>query len=196
MRIYALWLIAALALAGCLNPALQEKITPLEEAVRKNPEDAQVHYELGKVWLEGKYYQKAIANLEQSLKLNPDNPDGYVLLGIAYSGIGRYDLTIKTLQREEFSKNPETHFALGSAHMGRGDYQAGKLLLKNAISMKPELARVYYASTGEEAGDDFPPLSPMEKAMAEVLEDILEEIRAEILEDIREDIRESMLLRN
>jgi len=195
MKIFGLLLFVVLALAGCLNPAYQAKITPLEEALRKNPEDAQAHYQLGKVWLEGKFYDKAIVHLEQALKLNPDNLEGYVLLGIAYSGIGRYDLTIKTLQREEFSKNPESHFALGSAHMGRGDYKTGKLLLKNAVSMKPELARIYYASTGEEAGNDSLPLSALEKAMAEVLEDILENTNEEILEDIREDIRESILLR-
>ena len=195
MKLFGSLLFVALALTGCLDQAYQAKITPLDEAVRENPEDAKAHYELGKIWLEGKFYRKAIVHLEQSLRLNRDNPEGFLLLGIAYSGIGRYDLTIKALQREEFSKNPESHFALGSAHMGRGDYETGKRLLKNALSMKPELARVYYASMGEEEGKNSPPLSVLEKAMAEILDEILENTKEEILEDIRGDIRESIRMR-
>ena len=187
-------LVLIISLTGCVDVALQSKIAPLDKAVRENPSDAQAHLELGKAWLEAKRYAEAITHLERAAKLDPKDIAASVLLATAYTGNGNYGQAIEILRRPELSSHPETSFALASAYMGQGNFVGGKERLKEALAGKPELSRVYYTSIGENASADSPPLSALEKAMAEVLEEIMERTRKEILEDIREDIRESILL--
>ena len=180
--------------AGCAGSAPNSKKTPVDKAVIENPQDANERYELGKISFAEGHYAEAIEHLEQSIQLNPTNLDVYALLVTAHNRMGNYRRVIEILRRPELANHPENGFALGVANMGQGNVVGGKERLIQAIADKPELARVYYSAIGEQAPADSPPLSAMERAMAETLDQILEDIHREILEDIREDIRESILL--
>lgn len=194
MKILGPFMVLIIALSGCVDSALQSKITPLDKALSENPQDAQAHYELGKIWLEAKRYAKAVEHLERAVQLNPGNIDAYVPLATAYTGMKNYGRAVEILRRPELAKHPETSFALGSAHIGQGNFVSGKERLIEALAGKPELSRVLNAALGDQAAADSPPLSAMEKAMAEVLDRIMEEAREELLENIREDIRESIIM--
>lgn len=194
MKILGPFIVLFIALTGCVDSALQSKITPLDKTLRENPRDAQAHYELGIIWLEAKRYAKAVEHLEQAVQLNPGYIDAYVPLATAYTGMGNYGKAVDTLRKPALASHPETSFALGSAHLGQGNLVSGKERLKEALAGKPELSRVLNAALGDKAAADSPQLSPMEQAMAEVLDKIMEETREELLEDIREDIRESILM--
>ncbi len=183
-----------LSFAGCAGSAPDLKKTQVDNAVKENPQDANAHHELGKISFAEGRYAKAIEHLEQSVELDPTNMEVYALLVAAHNRMGNYGRVIEILRRPELSNHPETRFSLGIANIGQGNVVGGKESLIKAIADKPELARVFYTAIGENAPADSPPLSAMEKAMADVLDRIMEDMRREILEDIREDIRESVLL--
>ena len=148
-----------LILTGCASSALDSKIN--QHAIKENPQDAQAHYELGKILFEEGRYDKAIEHLEQSIQPNPTNLDVYALLVAAHNKLGNYEKVIEILRRPELSNHPETGFSLGIATMGQGNLVGGKERLIKAIADKPELAHVYYKAAGEKAPADSPPLSAM-----------------------------------
>jgi tetratricopeptide (TPR) repeat protein len=61
-----------------------EAINTLQAAARSLPDDASVHYWLGRCYYELKNYQQALAQDEQAVKLAPNNSEYLLWLGRAY----------------------------------------------------------------------------------------------------------------
>ena len=54
------------------------------EAVRKNPDDAGAHCNLGDAYHELGKYKEAIESLKQAIRIDPDNAKAHNNLGVAY----------------------------------------------------------------------------------------------------------------
>jgi len=59
---------------------LEEK----KEKVRKNPDDAKAHYNLGLAYSNSGMNKEAIASFKQAIRINPDDASAHYNLGIAY----------------------------------------------------------------------------------------------------------------
>jgi len=78
-----------------------EAIELLADVVKKKPNDAEAHYELGKALLENGDLKPAIARLENAVSLQPEEPFAYYQLSLAYRRDGRNDDAESTLRKYE-----------------------------------------------------------------------------------------------
>jgi tetratricopeptide (TPR) repeat protein len=74
-----------------LAPAIQvasyadeKRLEDAKEEVRKNPDDAEVHYNLGYAYGESGRYQEAIESYKQAIRIDPDHAEAHNNLGNAY----------------------------------------------------------------------------------------------------------------
>ena len=61
------------------------EIEDAREAVRKNPDDAEAHYNLGIAYGESSKWKEEIEAYKQAIKIDPDYADAHYNLGIAYA---------------------------------------------------------------------------------------------------------------
>ena len=63
------------------------EIEDAKEEVRKNPDDAKAHNNLGNVYVKSVMYKEAIESYKQALRIDPDHADAHFGLGVCYIGI-------------------------------------------------------------------------------------------------------------
>jgi Flp pilus assembly protein TadD len=69
----------------------------LQELVRRAPDDASAHHDLGTAYLQGGDFSKSIASLRESLRLRPDNAQTLLNLAFALKENGQRDEARATL---------------------------------------------------------------------------------------------------
>ncbi len=74
-------------------------LEPLEAALRRHPDAARAHLELGCVLLELDRVEQAAAHLERAVALDPSAARGHLLLGKAYQRLGKTELARKELDQ-------------------------------------------------------------------------------------------------
>jgi tetratricopeptide (TPR) repeat protein len=91
--------------------ANQKRFAEAEETIRLGiksaPESAVGHYYLGRIGVEGKDLEKAVANFEKALALNPTFEPAYVALGSVYEANQQRDKAIAVYRRYLQSVNPK-----------------------------------------------------------------------------------------
>ncbi len=75
------------------------EIEDAKEKVRKNPDDAEAHYNLGNAYRESDEYEEAIESYKQAIKINPDFAMAHKNLGFAYSTLGKYEEEIESYKQ-------------------------------------------------------------------------------------------------
>ncbi len=90
----------------------REALTPLFNANKFNPNNAQLNYRIGRCYIMNAVYkEEAVPHLEKALKLNPNvSPDIQYHLGIAYHITMDFDKAIAAFEKYKsvlVSKNPE-----------------------------------------------------------------------------------------
>jgi tetratricopeptide (TPR) repeat protein len=78
----------------------------LAAAEKASPDDYDVHYLRGKVFLTTGRYGQAVASLRRAIELRPTEPSAYYQLGLAYRKLGQPDLAKEQFERLEFLKGP------------------------------------------------------------------------------------------
>jgi tetratricopeptide (TPR) repeat protein len=98
-------------------PANEETVKTLKKKIKDNPKDIAAYNELAAVckrmrrYSEAEeYLNKAIALLQEKIKMYPDSTDAYTILGSAYLASGRYDESLNTYARL-ISINPKDNAA-------------------------------------------------------------------------------------
>ncbi|WP_169156249.1 serine protease [Brasilonema bromeliae] len=104
-----------------------------------------------------KDYQGAIADYNQALRINPNNPDAYLQRGSAYYYLKKYQAA-----REDFNKvlqlspkNANAYNNRGVLRYQSGDKQAALADFNSAIQLDPKLAGTYYnrGAIRDQSGD-------------------------------------------
>ena len=120
---------------------IDEAISFLENAMRKNPENPEFYLYLGTFYEEKEEFSKAIQQLRKGLKLDPDNPKLHFRLGVAYDKLGRKDDSIQAMKSviKLDPKDPRALNYLGYtyADLGRNLDEAEQLILQ-ALKYKPD----------------------------------------------------------
>jgi tetratricopeptide (TPR) repeat protein len=79
-------------------------LAELATAARALPEDYDVHYLRGRVFLATGRYQEAVTSLRHAIELRPTEPGAYYQLGLAYRKAGQPDLAREQFEKLEFLK--------------------------------------------------------------------------------------------
>jgi len=78
----------------------------LAAAEKASPDDYDIHYLRGKVFLATGRYVQALPSLRHAIELRPTEPGAYYQLGLAYRKLGQPDLAMEQFARLEFLKGP------------------------------------------------------------------------------------------
>lgn len=76
----------------------------LEQAEKAPPDDYDVHYLRGKVFMATGEHQRAVDSLRRAIDLRPTEPGAYYQLGLAYRKLGELDLAKQQFEKLEFLK--------------------------------------------------------------------------------------------
>ena len=114
--------------------------TTLNEAMDKNPEDPDLLFEAGKVFLDNKEFDIAIEYLEQGLKIEPASATGASRLADAFYQTGDIDGAIFAYTKAIRSapKATDLHFNLGVLYGQIQDYEMMELQFQKVISLDPD----------------------------------------------------------
>jgi len=156
---------AALVFRGTRSMAEKkypEAMEVFKEAIKLNPQDANLYYYLGvSAYFSGDAKQ-AVDYLQKAAELNPSDPEIYFNLGVNQFSLGDYKNAVESLQKAE-ALNPEDgeiSSLLGTAAYLSGDFplarqklnKAGEIFEKNGDKAKAEEIGAFLKRVPE-AGD-------------------------------------------
>ena len=108
-------------------------------------DDAEAYYVRGTAYLDKDNYDRAIAEFDKAIQLEPDFADAYFMRGIAYLDKDNHDRAIV-----EFDKAiqlgldyGEAYFVRGIAYFARDDYDRAIAEFDKAIQLEPDYGEVY-----------------------------------------------------
>lgn len=141
---------------------LRGGLEKLLEASKLDPENANIHNELGLAYRDLRAYEKSTAHFKRALVLQPEFPEAQNNLGTLYLLLGEWDLAIACFQRavsDILYRTP--HFSynnIGLAYYNKGDYQRAIENYQKALRFFPSyslcyenLARAYEATKSFQA---------------------------------------------
>ena len=76
----------------------------LDQAAKVSPDDYDVHYLRGKVFMSTSEYKRATDSLRRAIELRPTEPGAYYQLGLAYRKLGEPDLAKQQFEKLDFLK--------------------------------------------------------------------------------------------
>ena len=127
---------------------LMDKIQELTESIdNNNGEDKSVEYfERGFAYGKVKEYQKAIDDLTQVIKINPDYGNTYISRGAVYDEMGEYAEAIQDYtQAIKIDPNDEySYFFRGISYHNMEDYSAAIQDYTEAIKINPNYENAYF----------------------------------------------------
>ena len=126
-------------------------------AIALAPEVAEIHFNLGTVFLELKRWDKAAACFQRAVALSPDFADAYFNLGIAHYESKSVESAIAAYRRasELAPRRPGVLYNLGLAHQETGDHAEAIDCYRRALALRPDFveALVDLGHALQETGD-------------------------------------------
>ena len=109
---------------------------------------AGVHFKKGVSYQEKGQWDKAIAEYNKAIELNPEYSKAYNNRGLAYADKGQYDQAISDYTKaiELSPKLAEAYYNRGIAYRHKGHYDQAISDYTKAIELNPEYAEAYIQS--------------------------------------------------
>ncbi len=132
------------------SPAIFANLKSVEECkqeVRKNPDNALAHYNLGDAYRKSGMYEEAIESYKQVIRIVPDFAKAHIFIGLAYLALDMSKEAIKSFKKA-ISIDPdskEAHHNLGAVYGVSGKHQEAIESFKQAIRIDPDDAVVHYS---------------------------------------------------
>ncbi len=121
------------------NAVWKSEISLWEDAVRKSPDKARVHFNLGEVYQDTGLTDKAVEHYKTALRLKPDYAEAHNNLGITLAVIGSEN-AIEHFQTA-LSLKPDikgAHFNLGIIQLGNGFPEEARREFEMELRINPE----------------------------------------------------------
>lgn len=116
----------------------------LLQAVKRNPEDGQLHFQLGMLYLQKGDLDNALKALQTASELLPDSPEVHHALGKVWHHKGLFDKAIVEYQASlSLAETPECHYDLGTAYHSSGKLKEALSEYEAALRMQPSFAEVH-----------------------------------------------------
>ncbi|MGI4791255.1 MAG: tetratricopeptide repeat protein [Janthinobacterium lividum] len=137
-----------------LEGNIDSSITALLAAVNVDPNYAAAHHNLGFLYERKHKMQRALAEYEEALRLDPRLEKGYVNMGALLVNSGGFDNFTKAISVHQkaislFPKNVKLHYNLGNAYVGLGQREHAISAYSEAIQYDPNFYDAY-ANLGRE----------------------------------------------
>jgi tetratricopeptide (TPR) repeat protein len=115
-------------------------------AVPPTEQDAQLHGDLGEVYLRKGEYQQAVVHLRRALELEPDYNYARHNLATAYFHLGHRPESIQIALQTiaENPRRPDTRVLLGRAYLDAGQLGEASLHLERALQIDPQSGMAHY----------------------------------------------------
>jgi tetratricopeptide (TPR) repeat protein len=141
--VFLLLLVAAVPLGAAAynrNSVWKDEITLWEDIVRKSPEKARVHNNLGTAYSKKGLIDKALQEFKNALRLDPDFARAHYNLGTAHAKQGRTEEAIGefmvAVRLHPYLK--EAHYNLGVAYAKKDMMDEAIVEYKLALGIKPD----------------------------------------------------------
>ena len=118
----------------------------LQKALQLNPDDDEIHNNLGCALLQKGNVDEAILHFQKALQLNPDDADAHHSLGCALLQKGNVDVAILHFQKALQLKPdyPESRNDLGCAFLQKGNVDEAILYFQKFLQSKPDDAEGHH----------------------------------------------------
>ena len=102
--------------------------------------EAEALYVEGSRALREKKYEQATKRLERAAQLRGDHVETWLKLGIAYSGLERWDAAIEAYEHliEIEPAHPKAHHNLGNVYFRRGDFEPAATAYGKSLELDPD----------------------------------------------------------
>ena len=117
----------------------KEAIEAYKQAIRIEPDHANVHFNLGFNYYESRMHKEAIEAYKQAIRINPDDASAHNNLGIAYGDLGMHKESIEA-HKQAIRINPDD----ASAHNNLGNVYAKSGMYKEAMEVYMQSIRIEF----------------------------------------------------
>ena len=127
------------------NTVWREPLAFFQTMVADAPRSARSHRELGLVLSEGGRHDEAVAELEASLRLVPDEPITLYNLGNVLSKAGRGDQALRAYE-QALAQQPglvSAYVNLGNVYSTRGDEASAAAVFRRGLGQAPDAAELH-----------------------------------------------------
>jgi tetratricopeptide (TPR) repeat protein len=140
-------LLAGLCFAGTVyrNTIWKNDFSLFSDTVKKSPDGALPHNNLGSAYRDKGMIDKAIEQYQIAMKLDPNSPDPYNNLGVAYRDKGMLDKAMEQFQsalrlRPDYAEGRNN---LGTVYWDKGMIDKAIEQYRLALSLKPDYAKAH-----------------------------------------------------
>jgi len=116
----------------------------LLQAVKQNPKDGQLYFQLGMLYLQKDDLDNALKAFQTASELLADSPEVHHALGKVWHHKGLFDKAILEYQASiSLAETPECHYDLGTAYHSSGKLKEALSEYEAALRMQPSFAEVH-----------------------------------------------------
>jgi membrane associated rhomboid family serine protease/Tfp pilus assembly protein PilF len=123
-----------------------QAIDEFQSVIRRQPKLAAAHYQLAQAYIGKRDYEKAQAELEVLLSINPGDPRVPYLIGSLWLERGNPPQARKTFEQmlARDPKKADAYFGLGEAALAEGKNDEAIAEFQRSLQLEPELEGAYY----------------------------------------------------
>jgi type IV pilus biogenesis/stability protein PilW len=127
----------------------QEALASANDAIKRDPKNAEAHNFLGLIYMSQSDYPKAVGELKEAVRLNPFFTDAHNNLGVAFRETKAYDKSLAEFQaalKDKTYKTPEkVQLNLGHLYLDQGVMSAAVQAYERAVQINPNYALGFLA---------------------------------------------------
>ncbi len=112
-----------------------------------HPDVASAHNNLGRLYMQMRRFDEAIAELQETIRIDPDLFLAYFSLNSIYLyEVGDLDSAIATAQRQigRSARSPRPYGQLGAAYTGKGDLRQAETAFRKSLELDPRFVIDWY----------------------------------------------------
>lgn len=141
--------LAVAALSGTTyarNTVWKNNISLWEDAVKKSPDKARPHHNLGTAYSEEGRIDESIEQFNTAIALMPDYAEAYFNIGTAYTKAGRYDEALKAFQTAVslIPDYADAHFNMSIVYSRIGNMDDAVRSMLLMVKLRPEDADAHF----------------------------------------------------